>query len=216
MKNAALILVNLQKDFMTEGALPVPNAHEVIPIANYLMPQFNFVVAVKDWHPPKHISFIEQHPGKKIGDEVPNHTIPQFLWPSHCVQHSEGAALADDLDQSRIHHVIHKGVHEHVDSYSAFLDNHGRLGTGLHTLLKFQRIQYIYVLGLTTDFSVKYTALDGLKLGYDVHVVHEGCRGISENPNLVFEHLSASNAKVIGLDEIRHRPNQQSFAFDLD
>ena len=132
----ALIIVDLQNDFLPGGALPVPHGDEVIPLANELQRRFDLVVATKDWHPPDHGSFAANHPGKKPGDRIILDGIEQILWPVHCVQNTHGAEFAASFDTSRIAHVFHKGIDPLIDSYSTFFDNAHRRHTGLADYLK--------------------------------------------------------------------------------
>jgi len=174
----ALIIVDLQNDFLPGGALPVPHGDEVITLANDLQQQFGLVVATKDWHPPNHGSFAANHKGKKPGDRIILDGIEQILWPVHCVQHTYGAEFAHAFDRSRIAHVFHKGTERNIDSYSTFFDNAHRRHTGLAHYLKERSIKDIYLLGLALDYCVKYSALDARELGLNTHVVLDGCRGI--------------------------------------
>jgi nicotinamidase/pyrazinamidase len=174
----ALIIVDLQNDFLPGGALPVPHGDEVIPLANQLQRQFEFVVATQDWHPPDHGSFAANHPGKKPGDRIILDGIEQILWPVHCVQNTRGAEFAPAFDTSRIAHVFHKGVERNIDSYSTFFDNAHRRNTGLADYLKKRSIKDVYLLGLALDYCVKYSALDARQLGLNTHVILDGCRGI--------------------------------------
>jgi nicotinamidase/pyrazinamidase len=174
----ALIIVDLQNDFLPGGALPVPHGDEVIPLANELQPRFDVVLATQDWHPPDHGSFAANHPGKKPGDRIILDGIEQILWPVHCVQNTHGAEFASSFDTSRIAHVFHKGVERNIDSYSTFFDNAHRRHTGLAHYLKERSIKDIYLLGLALDYCVKYSALDARQLGLNTHVILDGCRGI--------------------------------------
>ena len=174
----ALILVDLQNDFMPGGALAVPGGNEVVPVANRLQGQFDLVVATQDWHPPDHGSFAASHPGRKVGDVIELGGLEQMLWPVHCVQDTRGAELADDLDRSRIRRVFHKGSDRDIDSYSAFFDNGRRRATGLGDFLAEMGAQEVHMLGLATDYCVKYSALDARRLGLDTFVILEGCRGV--------------------------------------
>jgi len=174
----ALIIVDLQNDFLPGGALPVPHGDEVIPVANELQSRFDLVVATKDWHPPDHGSFAANHPGKKPGDRVILDGIEQILWPVHCVQNTYGAEFAPAFDTSRIAQVFHKGVERNIDSYSTFFDNAHRRETGLADYLKKRSIKNIYLMGLALDYCVKYSALDARHLGLNTHVILHGCRGI--------------------------------------
>jgi nicotinamidase/pyrazinamidase len=174
----ALIIVDLQNDFLPGGALPVPHGDEVIPVANELQSRFDVVVATKDWHPPDHGSFAANHPGKKPGDRIILDGIEQILWPVHCVQHTRGAEFAPSFDTRRIAHVFHKGTERNIDSYSTFFDNAHRRHTGLAHYLDERSIKNIYLLGLALDYCVKYSALDARKLGLNTHIILDGCRGI--------------------------------------
>ena len=174
----ALIIVDLQNDFLPGGALPVPHGDEVIPLANELQRRFDSVLATQDWHPPDHGSFAANHPGKKPGDRIMLDGIEQILWPVHCVQNTNGAQFAGAFDTSRIAHVFHKGVERNIDSYSTFFDNAHRRRTGLADYLKKRSIKNIYLMGLALDYCVKYSVLDARHLGLNTRVIVDGCRGI--------------------------------------
>ncbi len=174
----ALIIVDLQNDFLPGGALPVPHGDDIIPLANELQRRFDLVLATQDWHPPNHRSFAANHPGKKPGDRIMLDGIEQILWPVHCVQNTYGAEFAPALDTSRIAHVFHKGVERNIDSYSTFFDNAHRRRTGLAHYLEKRSIKNIYLMGLALDYCVKYSALDARQLGLNTHVILDGCRGI--------------------------------------
>jgi nicotinamidase/pyrazinamidase len=178
----ALIIVDLQNDFLPDGALPVPHGDEVIPLANELQRQFDLVVATKDWHPPDHGSFAANQPGKKPGDRIILDGIEQILWPVHCVQKTPGAEFAPSFDTSRIAHVFRKGIDPLIDSYSTFFDNAHRRHTGLAHYLEKRSIKEIYLMGLALDYCVKYSALDARELGLDTYVIVDGCRGIELEP----------------------------------
>jgi nicotinamidase/pyrazinamidase len=178
----ALIIVDLQNDFMPGGALPVPHGDEVIPLANELQKHFGLVVSTQDWHPPDHGSFAANHPGKKPGDRIVLDGIEQILWPVHCVQNTVGAEFAPSFDTSRIAHVFHKGTERNIDSYSTFFDNVHQRHTGLAHYLEERSIKDIYLLGLALDYCVKYSALDARHLGLNTHVIVDGCRGIELEP----------------------------------
>jgi nicotinamidase/pyrazinamidase len=178
----ALILVDIQNDFVPGGALPVAEGDRVVPIANRLQKHFDLIVATQDWHPANHGSFASQHAGKKIGDVIDLHGLPQVLWPDHCVQRSNGAEFHPDLDRSRVARVFQKGVDPEIDSYSGFFDNGHRRGTGLAEYLKSQGVTHVFVCGLATDYCVKFTALDARQLGFDTTVVVAACRGVNLQP----------------------------------
>jgi nicotinamidase/pyrazinamidase len=178
----ALIIVDLQNDFLPGGALAVPGGDEVIPLANELQRRFDVVLATQDWHPPDHGSFAANHPDKKPGDRIILDGIEQILWPVHCVQNTRGAAFAPLFDTNRITQMFHKGIDPSIDSYSTFFDNAHRRSTGLADYLQDRRIKDIYLLGLALDYCVKYSALDACQLGLNTHIILDGCRGIDLQP----------------------------------
>jgi len=178
----ALIIVDLQNDFLPGGALPVPHGDEVIPLANELQQRFALVLATQDWHPADHGSFAPNHPGKKQGDRVILDGIEQILWPVHCVQNTHGAEFAPSFDTSRIARIFHKGIDPRIDSYSTFFDNAHRRSTGLGEYLNERSVTNVYLLGLALDYCVKYSAVDARQLGLNTHVIVDGCRGIGLEP----------------------------------
>jgi nicotinamidase/pyrazinamidase len=190
----ALIIVDLQNDFLPGGTLPVPHGDEVIPLANELQRRFDLVVATKDWHPPDHGSFAANHPGKDRGDRIILDGIEQILWPAHCVQNTQGAEFAPSFDASRVAHVFHKGTERMIDSYSTFFDNAHRRHTGLAHHLEKHGIKDIYLMGLALDYCVKYSALDARHLGLNTYVIVDGCRGIELEPGDIAR----------ALDEMKH------------
>jgi len=174
----ALLLVDLQNDFLPGGALGVPEGDQVIPVANRVQEYFDIVIATADWHPPGHGSFASSHPGCKAGDVIELSGMPQVLWPDHCVQHTEGAEFSPHLNTGKIAKVIYKGMDPEIDSYSGFFDNGRQKATGLETYLRDQKVDTVYVMGLATDYCVKYTALDAVSLGYRTWLIEDGCRGV--------------------------------------
>lgn len=196
----ALILVDLQPDFCPGGALAVAEGDATLAVANALMPKFDVVVATQDWHPANHQSFATQHPGHKPGDVVDLHGLPQVLWPPHCVQDTPGAEIHPQLDHSRITHVSRKGTDPGIDSYSGFFDNGHRKATGLAEWLKERKLSDLTVLGLATDYCVKFTALDALQLGFTVRLVADGCRGVNlshGDSDKAIETMRAAGAQII-------------------
>lgn len=178
----ALVLVDIQNDFLPGGALAVPNGDEVIAVANRIQGQFDLVVATQDWHPADHGSFAANHEGKQPGEVVQLGGLEQILWPVHCIQESHGAEFASDLDRSHVTKTFPKGMDKAIDSYSGFFDNGQRRSTGLGDFLKDQEVTDVFVMGLATDYCVKFTALDARKLGFQTHLVEDGCRGVNLNP----------------------------------
>ena len=174
----ALLLVDIQNDFMPGGALPVPDGDAVVAAANALAPRFSLVVASQDWHPPGHGSFASAHPGMAPGEVADLGGVVQVLWPDHCVQGSPGASFHSALDVASVGHVVRKGTDPGIDSYSAFFDNGHRKDTGLAAYLEERAAEELVVLGLATDYCVKATVLDAVALGFGVTVVTDGCRAV--------------------------------------
>jgi nicotinamidase/pyrazinamidase len=178
----ALLVVDLQNDFMPGGALAVPGGDETVPVANDIMKRFELVVATQDFHPPNHASFVTENPGKKVGDVIELDGLRQEIWPVHCVRGTYGAEFHAQLDTSRVTRIFRKGEDPRVDSYSAFFDNAHRRDTGLGSYLAERHVTGITLLGLATDYCVRFSCLDALALGLDVRVVPEGCRSIDLAP----------------------------------
>lgn len=176
----ALILVDLQNDFCPGGALPVKEGDQIIPLVNKLQERFDLVVATQDWHPPDHLSFARHH-DKAPGDVITLNGLEQVLWPDHCVQGSKGAEFVPGLDMKKVDRVFQKGTDKWIDSYSGFFDNGHRKATGLGDYLKQKGVEEVYIVGLATDYCVKYTALDAVGLGFKTTVVEDACRGVNLN-----------------------------------
>jgi nicotinamidase/pyrazinamidase len=177
-----LLLVDIQNDFLPGGALAVPEGDQVVPIANRLMREYDLVVATQDWHPADHQSFASQHPGSKVGDIVQVAGLDQILWPDHCVQNTRGAEFAPGLDVGLIAHVVRKGTDGAIDSYSGFFDNGRRNATDLDKYLRARSVDEVHVMGLATDYCVKFTALDAVELGYRTTLLTAGSRGVELAP----------------------------------
>jgi nicotinamidase/pyrazinamidase len=178
----ALILVDLQNDFVEGGALAVPDGGAVVPVANAVQSHFDCIIATQDWHPPEHESFAVNHPGSQVGQQIDLYGLPQILWPVHCVQNTSGVDFAPGLDRSRWTKIFKKGTDPKIDSYSGFFDNNHRKTTGLAEYLKEKGVSEVYVMGLATDYCVKFTALDAVTLGFKVYLIAEGCRGVNLYP----------------------------------
>ena len=174
----ALILVDIQNDFVTGGALAVPGGDQIIPVVNRLQPHFQCIFATQDWHPANHASFSANHPDRKIGDVIELDGIKQILWPLHCVQNTKGAEFVPALHQGNWTGIVRKGTDPKIDSYSGFFDNGHRRQTDLEKLLHNRKVTHVYLCGLATDSGVKFTAMDALKLGFKVTLVADACRGV--------------------------------------
>lgn len=181
----ALILVDIQNDFVPGGALAVPQGDQIVPLVNRLQPHFDLVVATQDWHPADHGSFAANHPGKSPGEMIELHDLPQILWPVHCVQNTPGADFVPGLHRECWDQVFVKGTDRTVDSYSGFFDNGHRQATGLGTYLREQAVTDLYIVGLATDYCVKFTALDAIQLGFRTHLIEDACRGVNLQPDHV-------------------------------
>ena len=175
----ALVLVDIQNDFLQGGALAVPQGNEIISIVNTLIPSFDVVVATQDWHPVNHKSFASQHIDKHPFEVIDLNGLPQVLWPDHCIQGSFGAEFHKELNTNAIEAVFRKGMDVEVDSYSGFFDNGRRNTTGLTGFLKEKLITEVYVCGLAGDFCVQYTANDALQQGFKTFLIPEAIRSIN-------------------------------------
>ncbi|CAN5473504.1 bifunctional nicotinamidase/pyrazinamidase [soil metagenome] len=178
----ALIIVDLQNDFVKGGALAVPEGEEIVPLINKIQEHFDLILATQDWHPEDHGSHANNHEDAKPGDVVVLAGRPQILWPAHCVQETRGADFVPGLNRDRWAAVFQKGAVRHIDSYSGFFDNGGEHATGLGNYLKERGATDVYVLGLATDYCVKFTALDAVELGFRTYLILDACRGVELKP----------------------------------
>lgn len=202
---SALIIVDLQNDFLPGGPLAVPEGDAVIPVINGLLRRFPLVVATRDWHPPNHVSFVENHPGYAAGDTIVVGGTRQVLWPTHCVQQTPGARLAESLNVTPIACVFEKGTDPAVESYSGFFDNNREHDTGLHDYLQEQGVSRLYIVGLATDVCVRATALDAARLGYQTHVVRDACRAVNLQPGdgaRALDELRQAGVKIVASDAV--------------
>ena len=181
-ETSALIIVDLQNDFVPGGALEVTQGDQLIPVINDLQKKFKHVIATQDFHPADHGSFAANHPGKNPGDLIQLAGLTQYLWPVHCVQGSRGAEFHPDLDKVCWSAVFQKGKNPEVDSYSGFFDNARKGNTGLGDYLKTKGIEHVFVCGLALDYCVKYTALDAKSLGFETVLLVDATRAVNVNP----------------------------------
>jgi nicotinamidase/pyrazinamidase len=193
----ALIVVDVQNCFTPGGSLAVKEGDAIVPLVNAIARHFENVVITQDWHTAGHVSFASVHAGKKPFESIPLPYGNQILWPDHCVQGTEGAALHKDLSIPQAQLVIRKGYHKDIDSYSAFLEADGKTQTGLQGYLKGRGITSVYVCGLATDFCVAWTALDARKLGFKAAVIEDACRGIDTQGSLAaaWDHMNKAGVK---------------------
>lgn len=185
----ALVIIDVQNDFLPNGALAVPNGHEVIPVINSIMNKFDLVIATQDWHPRNHKSFASNNFGKAPFEMGELGGKPQMMWPDHCIQGTVGAELSAHLDQANISIIVRKGMDPEVDSYSGFMDNGFLNHTGLEDLLLGRFCNEVYFCGLATDYCVKHTALDAKDLfpkteEIKVSVITDACRGIVDGNSI--------------------------------
>jgi len=184
MRDACLIMVDIQNDFMPGGALAVPQGDAIVPLVNRVAAQFHWVVAAQDWHPPGHASFASAHPGKKPFETTRLSYGEQVLWPDHCVQRSEGAAFHRDLSLAPAQLVVRKGYRREVDSYSVFVEADRKTSTGLAGWLREVGIRRLWFAGLATDFCVLWSTLDARAAGFEATVIEDACRAIDLNGSL--------------------------------
>ncbi len=180
MSRKALIIVDVQNDFCPGGALAVEEGDQVVPVINRIAPNFDVVIATRDWHPTDHVSFASAHEGHEIGDQIEVDGLEQVLWPDHCVQGTKGADFHSELDTRPINLILHKGTSSELDSYSGFLETDHKTSTGLAAYLKGLDVTEVTVCGLATDFCVFFTAMDAVDAGFDTRLVTDAARGINQ------------------------------------
>ncbi len=205
----ALILVDVQNDFLPGGSLAVPEGDLILPkIETLLKLPFDYVCASLDWHPRDHNSFASNH-GREVGERVMVKGVEQILWPDHCIQNSHGAELVNALKETSFDEVTYKGTDPEIDSYSVFFDNGMLKSTGLEGKLREKGIKTLYFAGLATDYCVKYSALDAIELGFNAYVVVDACRGVNLSPHDVEEALAEmqeAGAILIRSDQVQIEP----------
>jgi nicotinamidase/pyrazinamidase len=179
----ALLVVDIQNDFLPGGALAVPDGDKVIPIANRLVERFDLVLATQDWHPANHGSFAANHPNRSPGEIIDLNGTIQVLWPVHCVQGSAGASFSPQLRTDRFAKVFRKGIDPGIDSYSSFFDNARKRATGLSDYLQERNVNELFICGLATDYCVKYSVLDSISLGIRTSAILDACRGVNLKPD---------------------------------
>lgn len=201
---SALLVIDVQNCFLPGGSLAVKDGEQVVPVINKIAKAFSNVVMTQDWHTAGHVSFASTHAGKKPFELVDLAYGKQVLWPDHCVQGTEGAALSKDLAIPHGQLVIRKGFHNDVDSYSAFTEADGKTTTGLAAYLKARGITRVFVAGLATDFCVAWSALDARKAGFETYVVEDACRGIDTQGSLAkaWTDMEAAGVKRIKSEDI--------------
>lgn len=201
----ALIIVDIQNDFLPGGALAVKEGDQLIPLINELLElPFSTIVATKDWHPADHASFAANH-HKVPGDHVKIHGVDQILWPIHCVQGTTGSCFPANLVTDKFSRIFYKGTDKNIDSYSAFFDNEHAKSTELDIFLKEKGVKKVYLAGLTTDYCVKYSALDAKKLGFEVFVLTDACKAVNlaeEDEQISLEEMQNAGVHLIKIQDI--------------
>lgn len=174
----ALIVVDIQNDFLQGGSLAVQGGNEIIPVINSIQEKFDLVVATQDWHPKGHKSFASQYSNKSVYEKIDLNGIEQVLWPDHCVQGTVGAEISSELNQNKIEAIFRKGMNTTIDSYSGFYDNGKLKCTGLGDFLKWRGVKEIFVCGLAADYCVYFTAKDALELGFTSTIIENATKAI--------------------------------------
>ena len=201
---SALLVIDVQNDFIPGGQLPVPEGDRIVPLVNDLARQFKQVIIAQDWHPPGHASFASSHPGRKPYDVIQLPYGEQTLWPEHCVRATPGAEFHPELDLPHAQLIIRKGCNPDIDSYSAFLEADRTTTTGLAGYLKERGIDTVYMVGLALDFCVMFSALDARAAGFNAFVVMDACRAIDLDGSLAaaIERMQVAGVGLIESTEL--------------
>ncbi len=200
LKNSALLIVDVQNDFLPGGALAVDHGDKIVPVINGLQEQFDFIVATQDFHPADHGSFAANHADKSEGEMIDLNGLQQILWPIHCVQGTEGAEFHEELNPVRWKAIFQKGKNPEVDSYSGFFDNARRGDTGLGDFLQNEGIMTVFVTGLAQDYCVKFTALDAVSLGFKTYLITDATKAVNLNPEdgeMALYEMKSAGVKLI-------------------
>jgi len=211
LDRSALLVVDVQSDFLPGGALAVPGGDQILsPIAELMTDRFELIVATQDWHPSNHVSFASNHPGRRNFDKIELYGHDQTLWPDHCVQGTAGAQLDPRLPWIRAAAIIRKAMNPAIDSYSALRNNWDPKGnrppTGLAGYLTNRGVENIFVCGLARDFCVRWTAEDALEAGFRVNVIWDLCCSIEPRRDDLLRHeLSSNGAQIVTMQELRDR-----------
>lgn len=199
----ALLIVDIQNDFLEGGALAVPDGNQIIPVVNKISDKFDLVVATQDWHPAKHKSFASNHSDKNVFDKIILNGIDQILWPDHCVQESEGANFHKEFSMKRVEAIFRKGVEIEIDSYSAFYDNGHIKSTGLAPYLRGRNVDELFICGLAGDFCVYYSTKDALTEGFRVTIIEDAVKSIDlQNFLMIKKELIERGVKFITSNQI--------------
>jgi len=199
----ALLVIDVQNDFLPGGHLAVPDGDVVIPVINSLQQQFDLVVATQDWHPKNHLSFASNHPEKNPFEVIDLFGLEQVLWPDHCEQDSRGAAFSPALSTHRFAAIFRKGMDPKTDSYSGFFDNGKKHDTGLSSYLKGLGVTQVYVCGLAADYCVYYSAMDARAEGFETFYITDATKAIAaETYEKATKDMIASGVHLISSDQV--------------
>ncbi len=199
----ALIIVDVQNDFLPGGSLAVPDGDKIVPVINTLQDKFELVVATQDWHPEDHGSFASNHEGKEPFDKTLLEGLEQILWPDHCLQSSKGADFTGKLNNKRIEAIFRKGMEKQIDSYSGFFDNGKKKATGLADYLRGRGVERVFIAGLAADVCVGFTTLDALELGFETFVIEDATKPIDEqNWKEMKNDIASLGGKIITAESI--------------
>ena len=199
----ALVITDVQNDFIPGGSLAVPQGDMIVPLINRLQKYFDLVVATQDWHPQDHKSFASNHKNKKPFEKIEIHGIKDTLWPDHCVQGTKGAEFHPDLEINKIAAIFRKGMDPEIDSYSGFYDNGHQISTGLSGYLKEKGITEIYFCGLAADICVYYTIKDSLKEGFSAILVEDASRPLNNDAfSAIKNELTKLGVRIINSNQI--------------
>jgi nicotinamidase/pyrazinamidase len=202
----ALIIVDVQNDFISGGALAVRDGDQIVPIINNLQEKFDFIVATQDWHPADHGSFASNHSGKNVGEFIDLNGVNQILWPVHCVQNTDGAKFHPELNTEKWKAIFQKGTNPMVDSYSGFFDNNRQGDTGLSVYLKENGVDEVFICGLATDYCVKFTALDALTEGFKTNLIADATMAVNireDDYSQALQEVSSAGAKILLSNELK-------------
>jgi nicotinamidase/pyrazinamidase len=191
----ALLVIDIQNDFMPGGALAVAEGDAIVPLVNVLAQKFAHVILTQDWHPPQHISFATAH-ARQPYETIQAHYGPQTLWPEHALQHTSGAALHPALNIPHAELILRKGFHRHIDSYSAFLENDHFTPTGLAGYLRERGLTRLFLCGLAYDFCVRYSAIDGKALGFETIVIEDATRPVNLRNSVAKTNAALDDADI--------------------
>lgn len=176
----ALLIIDIQNDFLPNGSLAVEKGDEIIPTVNRIQNKFDLIIATQDWHSENHKSFASNHPNKNVFDVLNLNGLEQVLWPNHCIQGTFGAEFSSELNTKDISAIIRKGMNSEIDSYSGFFDNGKQNNTGLLGLLNDKKVSDVYVCGLAADYCVYYTAKDAVENGFNTYYIEDATKAISQ------------------------------------